>query len=290
MNHPDYNSPAEIKKFLEENGMSMQKKFGQNFLINADARNRIAGFFEPQENDIIWEVGPGLGCMSEIFLLNKAHLTVFEIDKGFSKFLKEFFCNFSEDGTFSLVQGDVLKTWENEYNKLSAEKRNAIKLFGNLPYNIAATFIAQTITKGIFFTRCLFTVQKEVALRMCAKPSSKDYSSFSVLCQLPYDVKLCPELGPGNFWPRPNVASQTVLLTKKAELPSYSQKNFVKAVHALFSSRRKTILNNIKPLLPAGFDAASFLESAGLDSKLRAENLSVYDFARLSTNLSSAKI
>jgi 16S rRNA (adenine1518-N6/adenine1519-N6)-dimethyltransferase len=283
MNHPDYNSPVQLKNFLEENGMSMQKKFGQNFLVNQSARERIIDLLSPNENELIWEIGPGLGCMTAEILNRKANLTAFEIDRGFIKFLKQFFEDEMKDNKFNIIEGDVLKNWKKEFDS----GNNPIKLFGNLPYNIAATFIADTIVEGLFFDRCVFTIQKEVAQRIAALPGSENYSSFSVLCQWGYEVKLANELAAGNFWPRPNVASQTVVLEKKQNPPECKDpKLFVKLVHALFLSRRKTIANNIKSLLPPTCSVDEFFSRVNIDKSIRAEELKLEDFLLLSDVLS----
>lgn len=288
MNHPDYNSPAELKNFLEENGLAMQKKFGQNFMINGDARKRIVDSLELCQEEAVWEVGPGLGCMTEEIMNRGAGITVFEIDRGFINLLHQFFEEKEKCGKFRIVEGDVLKNWKKEFE--SVEKKPS-KLFGNLPYNIAATFIADTITDGIIFNRCVFTVQKEVTQRIVAKAGSENYSAFSVLCQFAYDVKSGIELGAGNFWPRPNVASQSVVMTKKEKsFDCKSSSDFVKLVHALFSARRKTVLNNIKPILPPSISADEFFEKAGISKSERAENLTVADFVKLSNILTSAKM
>ena len=288
MNHFDYNSPVIIKNFLEENSMAMQKKFGQNFLMNEAARRRIASCLPVEKGSLVWEVGPGLGCMTELFLEAGAQVRVFEIDKGFIRSLKNIFSGEIENGSLAISEGDVLKNWKKEYDLLSEEQKKSIFLAGNLPYNIAATFIASTIEEDVAFKKCVFTVQKEVAERMCAKPSDKNYSAFSVLCSRLYDVRTEFEIGPANFWPRPNVSSKTSVLQKIENPCPCDPKLFVRLVHALFSSRRKTILNNIKGLLPAGTDAKTFLTEAGTDPSLRAENLSAADFSRLSLALSSA--
>lgn len=282
MNHPDYNSPAALKNFLEENGMAMQKKFGQNFMVNPTARTNILKDLDLSENDHIWEVGPGLGCMTEEILQSGASLTVFEIDRGFIGFLKQFFESYAEKDKFRIIEGDVLKNWKKQYDSIEDQNlKNNIKLSGNLPYNIAATFIADTITSGMTFERCVFTVQKEVTERICAKPSSENYSSFSVLCQYAYDVKSGIVLAAGNFWPKPNVDSQSVILKRKAEPYTCSDpKFFVKLVHALFSQRRKTISNNIKTILPKEKMDIVFEES-GIAKNERAENLSVKQFVDL---------
>lgn len=283
MTHPDYNSPTELKAFLEQHDMAMQKKFGQNFMLNGDARKKIASLLELSENDKLWEIGPGLGCMTEEFLKAGAEVCAFEIDRGFIFCLKEFFSDYAHKGKFKIIEGDVLKNWKKELEQSYGNHCfPPIKLCGNLPYNIAATFIADTITAGFTFEKCVFTVQKEVAQRMFAKPSTENYSSFSVLCQWLYNVKPSVELGPGNFWPKPNVASQAVVLEKKKEEAECNGKTFVKTVHSLFSQRRKTLANNIKPVLPPSVTADEFFEKAGIAKNERAENLTVQDFIVLS--------
>ena len=225
--------------------------------------------------------------MTEEILGRGAKLKVFEIDRGFVTLIRQFFADREPSGQFSIVEGDVLKKWMNEIPDGSEN----LKLFGNLPYNIAATFIADTISRGFTFERCVFTVQKEVAERICAGPGSKNYSAFSVLCQWKYDVSRGLELAPGNFWPRPNVSSQAVLMKKKENpLECSDPKLFVNLVHALFSSRRKTIQNNIRSILPKSVNAEDIFGQAGMSGGERAENLSVGDFMLLSQTLSSAII
>ncbi len=282
MNCPDYNSPQALKKILDDNGMAMQKKFGQNFMTAASAREKIVSFLELTSSDTVWEIGPGLGAMTSAILASGASMTAFEVDRGFIAQLHCFFKDEEQKGRFGIVEGDVLKNWKNQM-QIAGGNVGGIKLFGNLPYNIAATFIADTITAGAVFNRCVFTVQREVADRMRAQPGSKDYSSFSVLCQWIYDVKAVQELAPGCFWPRPNVASETVVFTPKAVVEECSdKKHFVTVVHALFSQRRKTLLNNIKPILPAGVSADDVFAKAGISKSERAENLSVADFSAIS--------
>lgn len=291
MNCPDYNSPQALKRILDEKGFAMQKKFGQNFLTSPDAREKIVALLELTPGNTVWEVGPGLGAMTSSLLRGGAKVTAFELDRGFISLLTGYFADECTDGSFRLVPGDVLKNWKRELDASGDEadcNAGKIRLFGNLPYNIAATFIADTITEGARFERCVFTVQREVADRMRAKPGSKDNSSFSILCQWLYDVKACVDLAPGCFWPRPNVASQAVLFTpRKNPVELKDRKSFVTLVHALFSQRRKTLLNNIKPLLPPGTSAEELFSRAGVSKGERAENLSVEEFAALADTLFS---
>ena len=283
MQHPDYNSPIALKNFMDENNMAMQKKFGQNFLVNADARKKLIDVLDVKPGMKVWEVGPGLGSMTSGLLERGVNLTVFEIDHGFARLLTQFFEEYANSGNFSLVEGDVLKTWP----KFAKENYIPERFFGNLPYNVAATIIADTITKGFRFDKAVFTIQKEVGQRMNAKPGTEDYSSFSVLCQWAYDVKPVMDLAGGNFWPVPNVASRAVLMTKKEDFPKCENPElFRKMVRQIFAIRRKTLRNNLSRFVKAEIcDEA--LKIAGIEPSIRAENLSVEDLLKLSDALNS---
>ncbi|MDD5835202.1 MAG: 16S rRNA (adenine(1518)-N(6)/adenine(1519)-N(6))-dimethyltransferase RsmA [Treponema berlinense] len=283
MQHPDYNSPIALKNFMDENNMAMQKKFGQNFLVNADARKKLIDVLDVKPGMKVWEVGPGLGSMTSGLLERGVNLTVFEIDHGFARLLTQFFEEYANSGNFSLMEGDVLKTWP----KFAKENDIPERFFGNLPYNVAATIIADTITKGFRFDKAVFTIQKEVGQRMNAKPGTEDYSSFSVLCQWAYDVKPVMDLAGGNFWPVPNVASRAVLMTKKEDFPKCENPElFRKMVRQIFALRRKTLRNNLSRFVKAEIcDEA--LKIAGIEPSIRAENLSVEDLLKLSDALNS---
>ncbi len=286
MNTPDYNSPVALKNYMDGLGFSMQKKFGQNFLVNGDARKKLIDLLDVDEKSSVWEVGPGLGSMTSEILKRGSALTAFEIDHGFARTLKEIFADEISSGKFNLVEGDVLKTWKSEYEKFPQSQR----FFGNLPYNIAATIVADTISEGVRFEKALVTVQKEVAERMCAKENSENYSSFSVLCSWAYDLKPVLDLAGGNFWPVPNVASRAVLMTKKSDFPRCKNpKFFMKMLRSLFASRRKTIRNNLLTFA-SGEVIDSAISAAGLDGKNRAEQLSVEKLLLLSDCLDSAII
>ncbi|MBQ4495900.1 MAG: ribosomal RNA small subunit methyltransferase A [Spirochaetaceae bacterium] len=269
----DYDSPAALKSFLEERGLAMQKKFGQNFLINGQARKKLIDSLEIEKGTTVWEIGPGLGAMTSEILDRGAELTAFEIDHGFAAALGELF---GDRSNFKLVEGDVLKTWK------TVSERPA-RLFGNLPYNIAATIFADLICAGVRFDKSVITVQKEVAQRMNAKPGTDDYSSFSVLCQWAYDVTPLMDLGGGSFWPRPNVDSRAVKFVKKELFPQCKDAAFfAKMQRALFVSRRKTIKNNLTTFLSDSAKAETALKKAEIDPKVRAETLDISTLLRLS--------
>ena len=282
MKLPDYNAPSALAAVLDEHGFGMQKKFGQNFLINAHIRQELISALGFSAGDTVWEVGPGLGSMTSLLLEAGADLTVFEIDRGFVQLLTSYFGSYH---SFHLIEGDVLKTWKAEY------QRHAPKaFFGNLPYNIAAKLIAATIEAECFFDCMVITVQKEVGLRMTAAPGSADYSSFSLLCQWAYDVEPIRDIAPAAFWPKPNVESQALRFTKKqSPQPVRDARLFLSLVRGLFSARRKTVKNNLSAFLAAKgkktLSAESLLKVAEIDPAARAESLTIYDFIRLSDTL-----
>jgi len=278
----NYNSAADLRAFLEREKLGMLKKFGQNFLINPQIRRTLAD--ELDACDDVWEIGPGLGAMTEILLEKGLKIKAFEIDLGFIRILNNIF---SDNKNFSLVEGDVMKTWQRQ--------KPVSFLLGNLPYNIAASLIADFIERGRVFSRMVVTVQKEVALRMCASAGSSDYSSFSVLCASVYNVKQLMVIHPSSFFPQPNVDSMGVLLEKKsAEV--YPQV-FYPLVRALFASRRKTIKNNFLAFLSARtgkFNAqemcASVLRETGIDQNERAENLDINAFLSIAKSIDNMRL
>ncbi|QSH93362.1 16S rRNA (adenine(1518)-N(6)/adenine(1519)-N(6))- dimethyltransferase RsmA [Treponema medium] len=282
MKLPDYNAPSALAAVLDEHGFGMQKKFGQNFLINAHIRQELISALEFSAGDTVWEVGPGLGSMTSLLLEAGADLTVFEIDRGFVQLLTSYFGSYH---SFHLIEGDVLKTWKTEYQRYAPKA-----FFGNLPYNIAAKLIAATIEAECFFDCMVITVQKEVGLRMTAAPGSADYSSFSLLCQWAYDVEPIRDIAPAAFWPKPNVESRALRFTKKqSPQPVRDARLFLSLVRGLFSARRKTVKNNLSAFLAAKgkktLSAESLLKVAEIDPAARAESLTIYDFIRLSDTL-----
>lgn len=284
---PDYNSPVALKSFLDENGMTMQKKFGQNFLVNAAARNKIIDALDVQKDTKVWEVGPGLGSMTSEILRRGANLTAFEIDHGFARLLRQFFEEYSQKNQFELIEGDVLKTWKKYYDENPDKKPD--RFFGNLPYNVAAQIVADTINEGVRFDKIVVTVQKEVGQRMVAKPGTENYSSFSVLCQWAYDIKNVFDLAGGNFWPVPNVVSRAVLMTKREDFPRCKNpKLFMSMIRQLFSSRRKTIRNNMLKIL-SGEKTDAALVKCGIKLSERAENLNVEKLLELSDFIDEVK-
>ncbi|GHT84146.1 ribosomal RNA small subunit methyltransferase A [Spirochaetia bacterium] len=283
----NYDSPQALRSYLEDRGLGMRKQFGQNFLINRDARQRLLDALELRPGDRVWEVGAGLGAMTAGLLKRGAHVSAFEIDRGFITILEELFGDVND---FTLIPGDVLKTWP--------VTEPAMYFLGNLPYNIAAALLADFIEKGRYFTRMVFTVQREVALRMTARPGSADYSSLSVLCASVYTISPLMVLKGASFYPAPKVDSQGVRFDLRTDIdPGAYPPAFKPLVRSLFSSRRKTVKNNLQSFINSGILnkgraqdlALALLEQCGIAPKERAENLGIGEFSALARALTAAK-
>ena len=279
---PEYNSGSALRSFLEERGLSIRKKWGQNFLINPRAREFIVNALEAEAGASVWEIGGGLGCMTNELLDRGMNVTVFEIDEGFCSILSDLF---AANSNFSLVSGDVLKTWKT--------KERVPYLLGNLPYTVAAVLMGNLITEHCLFSRMVITVQKEVALRMAAKPGSKDYSSISVLCASAYSMKIIMTLKGASFYPAPHVDSAVIRFERLPErvLPP---DHFYPLVRSLFASRRKTIISNLQNFVSGSCTirpqdsssvAAEALKNCGVDGRERAEKLPVEGFFALAEEL-----
>jgi 16S rRNA (adenine1518-N6/adenine1519-N6)-dimethyltransferase len=256
--------------------------------------------------------------MTALLLEKGAVVKSFEIDPGFAFILNDLFAG----NSFTLIPGDVMKTWEQHNDQSPC-------LLGNLPYTIAAVLMGDLIEKGRFFRRMVITVQKEVARRMSAGPGSKDYSSISVLCASAYTIRPLLELKAASFYPPPRVDSTALLFERKAAaagIPAAAgtaagtpatdgtpgnaagaaddsaerPKIFAALVRSLFSSRRKTVSNNLEHFLSsscilkagsgkeASRQAAVFaLEQCGIQPNERAEKLSLEEFTALAAFLPS---
>jgi 16S rRNA (adenine1518-N6/adenine1519-N6)-dimethyltransferase len=275
----NYDSVRELKAFLEDRGLGMRKQFGQNFLINRDIRNRLVDALAPEPGAAVWEIGPGLGAMTRPLLDRGSGVRAFEIDPGFIRVLKEIF---GGEERFTLVEGDVLKTWRSA--------GEADFLLGNLPYNIAAVFLADLIEGGRFFKRMVVTVQKETARRARALPGSPDYSSFSVLCASAYRVSPLMTIRGAAFYPAPHVDSQGLCFERLDGPPAYPAL-FYPLVRTFFASRRKMIKNKLRLFIASrrGPDpdrlGSEILAACGLGGHERAEDLDLKTFGALAKNL-----
>jgi dimethyladenosine transferase len=270
----------------------MSKRFGQNFLTNRRSRERIVEELKATAGMRVWEIGPGIGSMTAVALEAGLEVTAFEIDHGFARLLLRIF---GSNPRFKLVEGDFLDTWKAEREASGAPDR----VFGNLPYSAANAIVASLIEGALLPDRMVFTVQKEAGLRMCAVPGTKDYSAFSVLCTSVCRSRLAFDLGASSFWPVPNVTSTVVRMERRPDpVAADDRAGFSAFVRSGFSSRRKTLRNNIRAAGPAlyaflgrpsdlGLDAdlAAALEKLGIRADIRAEALKPEELSAVYSSL-----
>ena len=255
-----------------------RKRFGQHFLRDEPVITAIVDAIDPQPDQHIVEIGPGLGAITLPVLARVHSMDAVEIDRDVIAALKV--ASFSV-GALHLHEADVLKF---DFGSLRQDTR-LIRLIGNLPYNISTPLLFHLIAQRQHFADMHFMLQKEVVDRMAAAPDSHDYGRLTVMLAPWVRVEPLFDIGPEAFRPPPKVMSSVVRLIPHATPPfaMANQQNFARVVSAAFSQRRKTLRNALKPLL-----TAEQIEAAGVDPALRAEVLPPECFASLSAQLINA--
>lgn len=277
----DYSSISSITRLLEENGLGMTKKFGQNFLVSMSALDRITALSGACEGMRVWEVGPGIGALTTKLLQTGAEVTAFEIDHGFCRILRE--QAYVDVPNFKLVEGDALKNWKTEWETQGTPDI----ICANLPYNVGSIFIASVIENRCLPKTMVFTLQSEVVDRICAKQTDDAFSGFSILTGIDYENADAMRLRSGCFFPSPNVDSSVVVMRKRENplVPDAEARDFLELVRILFAQRRKTVKNNLKATGKSSADIDRALTECGISQTERAEKLSVWQILALKRSL-----
>ena len=268
----------EIQHLLAQAGSQPRHRFGQNFMIDQNLVRVVADAGQIEAGDLVVEVGPGTGTLTEEILSRGADVVAVEIDRDLSRLLRE---RFGEQAKFSLIEGDALASKHAVNAELLAsiraakESQRAVKLVANLPYNIASPLIIELLIAGVDLLA--FTVQKEVADRVRAAAGAEAYGVLSVMCQLLAEVEVLRTLPPQAFWPAPKIDSSLVRLVRKDELGARATE-FGRFVQKLFSFRRKTLR---KALVEMEIDAPRVLAASGFDPQGRPEVFSPAELLRL---------
>lgn len=269
------------KDIVDKHGFKFSKSLGQNFLIDDNVIDKIIDGARVKEGDKVIEVGPGIGTLTREMAKRAEKVVAVEIDKNLIPILKETLADF--DNT-EVVNEDILKV---DINKLVDEKLSGgpVKLIANLPYYITTPIVMKFLEEDIPVTDIVVMVQKEVADRMNAVPSTKDYGALSVAVQYYCDTEIVAKAPRHMFIPQPKVDSTVIGLHIREE-KKYKADNeqlFFKTVKAAFGQRRKTLLNSLSSM--GVLDKAKIKEvlvEAGIDEKRRGETLSIEEFAHLS--------
>ena len=273
----------EAKALLSKINASARKKLGQNFMINDAVLSFIADAVQPDEEDVVLEIGPGLGFLTRHLVNSGARVLAVEQDKAYAAFLKNYF----KGRKFDLIEKDILKTDFTGDFQLSTP----VKVIGNIPYNITTPILEWLIQNRSQVTSAVLTTQFELAERLNAEPGTKTWGSISIFLQLYADVAFLKKIGPSAFYPSPRVDSAVIRIRflDKPRYPISDETRFFELVHKAFQKRRKTILNALADERDYALqkDALSgSLKSCSIDAKRRPETLSVEEWAKLSEKLS----
>jgi len=253
-----------------------KKKFGQNFLIDQHIIKQILDSINPNKSQSILEIGPGLGALT-IPLLNKLkHINVVEIDKDMVKFLTKKI----PSSKITIYQEDILEVEDQRLSEFNF-------IIGNLPYYISTPILLKLAKIKKNDADLFFMLQKEVAERVSATPSTKMYGRLSSMLQYFFRVELLFDIPAEAFNPKPKVMSSFVKFTRKNshELNASNDDNYEKVIKLAFQYKRKTLRNNFKGVL----DDSDF-SSLDIDPKMRAETLSVDNFVNIENYLSQRKL
>ena len=270
----------DIQATLAAAGMRPRHRFGQNFMVDANLVRLVADAGEVAAGDLVVEVGPGTGTLTEELLARigeAGRVVAVEIDRDLAATLRS---RFGDDGRFRLIEGDALAGKHGLNAELATELASAAtsRLVANLPYNIASPLVIELLLAGV--STLAFTVQREVADRLRSGPGDgKIFGPLSVTVQTLAEVEVLRTIPPGVFWPPPTIDSALVRLRRRGDAPPAEEaRAFSRFVVGLFSMRRKTLR---KALASQTDDVDAALASIGSDGGERPEQVSVADLRRL---------
>ena len=274
-------SAASVRRVLDAHGLKLTKSMGQNFLVDANITSKIVRGSGVDKSCGVLEVGPGLGALTQELCHAAGHVTAVELDKRLVPILGDMFI---EQENVCIVQGDILKL---DVCRLVDDTMCGLRahVCANLPYNITTPAITSFIESGAFESITVM-VQKEVALRICAKPGSPEYGSFTVFANYHAKPEILFDVPPECFTPRPKVMSSVVKMNvrEKHLLDAKSEKVFFTVVRAAFGQRRKTLVNALHAVYGERLRKSEILAIAldcGFEAHVRGEVLGVDEFMRL---------
>ncbi|WP_447039252.1 16S rRNA (adenine(1518)-N(6)/adenine(1519)-N(6))-dimethyltransferase RsmA [Streptomyces sp. DSM 118878] len=285
--HGDLLGPADIRELAAALGVRPTKQRGQNFVIDANTVRRIVRTAEVGPEDVVVEVGPGLGSLTLALLETASHVTAVEIDDVLAGALpatmRARLPHKYEAGSFDLVHSDAMLVRE-----LPGPPPTA--LVANLPYNVAVPVLLHMLDTFPTIERTLVMVQAEVADRLAAGPGSRVYGVPSVKANWYARVKRAGSIGRNVFWPAPNVDSGLVSLVRRAEpvQTTASRREVFAVVDAAFAQRRKTLRAALSGWAGSAAAAEAALVAAGVSPQARGEALTVEEFARIAEHKEAA--
>ncbi|QNF27718.1 16S rRNA (adenine(1518)-N(6)/adenine(1519)-N(6))-dimethyltransferase RsmA [Metabacillus elymi] len=284
----DIATPVRTTAILEKYGFSFKKSLGQNFLIEPNILSRIVDHAEVTDKTGVIEIGPGIGALTEQLARRAKKVVAFEIDQRLLPILNETLAPYPN---VSIIHQDVLEADLKRAVKEHFSDCEEIMVVANLPYYVTTPIIMKLLEDQLPLKGIVVMLQKEVADRISAKPSTKEYGSLSIAVQYYTDAKTVMTVPKTVFVPQPNVDSAIIRLLVRNE-PIVELENesfFFQIVRASFAQRRKTLLNNLVHFLPNGKELKPVIEETlsqvNIDGKRRGESLSIEEFAKLSDAL-----
>ena len=281
----DLYSPQVIKAIKQKFGFKNSKSLGQNFLTDPEVIRAIVSGAEVSEKDLVIEIGPGFGVLTDEAAKHAEKVIAIEIDKDLLPVL-EF--TLAAHKNIEIINEDVLKIDLNEL--IDNVKIENVKIIGNLPYYITTPILMKLLESNLNAESITVMMQKEVAERILAEPGGKEYGALSVAVQYRTIAETVIEVPRESFFPAPKVDSEVLKLTLRDEpaVKPIDEALFFRLVKAGFSQRRKTILNSLSTSGYPKEEIAACLEAVGIDNKRRAETLSLQDFCSIADYFSKS--
>ena len=271
-------SIEKTNELLNKYNLRAKKQLGQNFLIDGNIIRKIVEKAGVDQDTGVIEIGPGLGSLTEELLKNAKKVLAYEIDDNMINIL---FTELSEYSNLKIINKDILKSdIENDLDYFNDVKR--IIVVSNLPYYITTPIVNKVLNIKEISLICVM-VQKEVAMRFCAKPSTKDYGSLTVLINYKSDIVNSFDVNRNCFLPRPNIDSSVVVMKiKKVDYRLNNEANFLNFIKKSFGMKRKTFVNNIL----ASFDIKrekilGVLKELDLSESVRSESINLDNFIKI---------
>lgn len=266
-------SPEVVHYICKRFDIKMSKKLGQNFLIKRGIVDEIVHAAELTPGEPVLEVGPGIGTLTQGLAQSGADVTAIELDRRLLEVLDTTLASYDN---VRIIHGDVLKL-----DVPSIMNHKPFKVVANLPYYITTPIIMSLLESKLSIERLVVMVQKEVALRMVAKPGTKDYGALSVAVQYYTEPDIVLDVPPKSFLPAPAVTSSVIrcVLRDKPPVDVIDEKLFFRVVKAGFAQRRKTFSNTMKTTGLSKDRIEELLAKANIDGQRRGETFTLQEFA-----------
>ncbi|MBE5948556.1 MAG: 16S rRNA (adenine(1518)-N(6)/adenine(1519)-N(6))-dimethyltransferase RsmA [Lachnospiraceae bacterium] len=283
-------NPQDTIAVIQKYNFMFQKKFGQNFLIDTHVVDKIIRSAGLTKDDMVLEIGPGIGSLTQHLAENAGKVVAVEIDKNLIPILGE---TLKDYDNITIINEDILKV---DINKIAKDFNGGrpIKVVANLPYYITTPIIMGLFESHVPIESITVMVQKEVADRMQVGPGTKDYGALSLAVQFYAKPEIVANVPPNCFIPRPNVGSAVIRLTRYQEPPVQvdDEALMFKLIRASFNQRRKTLVNGLSNSPEVNFgkeQISGVIEVLGWSPTIRGESLTLEEFAILSNQFSKIK-